>query len=57
MERFDGHVGALQGPLQQRPEIFDGVGVDLSIHVPLSMVDNAMDEIALRPQYEPKSSV
>lgn len=31
--RIDGHVGASDGPLQQRPEVFESVGVDLTVHV------------------------
>jgi len=31
MERFDRHVGALDGALQEIPEVLQPVGVDLSI--------------------------
>src|SRR6478672_790284 len=45
MEWFDGHVGALEGTLEQRPEVLKAVGVDLSVYVRLGMVDNAVDII------------
>ena len=43
MERFNGHVGALKGALQQAPEVLQPVGVDLPINVRLGVVDDVVD--------------
>jgi hypothetical protein len=40
MERFDRHVGATDGALQERPEVLAVVGVDLAVHVGFSVVDD-----------------
>ena len=42
MKRFDAHVGAFDGALQQRPEVLAAVGVDFTVHVGLGMVDDTM---------------
>lgn len=34
MERFDANVGSLKAALQKRPEIFQSVCMNLSVHVP-----------------------
>src|SRR5688572_28965864 len=47
MERFDAHVGALDGALQQRPEIFAAIGVDVPIDVSLGVVDDVMGVVAV----------
>src|SRR5688572_21119181 len=47
MERFDRHVGALEHPLHQRPEILGAVGVDVSLHVRSGVIDNLMFKSAL----------
>ena len=41
MERFDGYVGATDGTLQERPEVFARV-VNLPIDVRLGVVDDVM---------------
>ena len=46
MERFDAHVGALECPLQQAPEVFAAVGVDVSVDVCLSVVDDVVNVVA-----------
>jgi hypothetical protein len=43
MERFDAHVGALDGSLQQRPVVLHAVGVDDAISVLLRVVDDPVD--------------
>jgi hypothetical protein len=40
MERFDAHVGALDRPLQERPEVLAAVGMHVPVNVALGMVDN-----------------
>jgi hypothetical protein len=49
MERFDGHVGAFQGALQQAPEVLHAVGVDLSFRVRLGMIDDIVDVVGRQP--------
>ena len=49
MERFDGNTGAFDGALQQRPEVFEAVGVDLSVHVAFGVVDHLMHIINVQP--------
>src|SRR5688572_13262284 len=48
MERFDGDIRALDGPLQEAPEVFAAVGVDLPVHVFLGVVDKFVGVIALK---------
>ena len=53
---FHTHVGSLNRPLQQRPEVFNPVGVDVALHVGLCVVhewparpgDGAADREGLR---------
>jgi len=45
MERFDRHVGAFQGTLQETPEVLHAVGVDLPIHVCFSVIDHVVNVI------------
>ena len=42
VERFDRHVGALQGTLQEAPEVLQPVGVYLSVNVRLGVVNDVM---------------
>src|ERR1700694_1551463 len=44
MEWLNGNVGSTESPLQETPEVFDAVGVDLSANVGLNMIDNLMHE-------------
>ncbi len=44
MERFDANVSSLNAPLQEAPEVFEGVGVDVSANVFHGMVNNLMEE-------------
>ena len=39
MERFNTHVSSLDGALQQRPEVFQSVGVDVPLRVGLGVVN------------------
>src|SRR5438093_8623740 len=48
MERLDGNVGALQGTLQQAPEVLAAVGVDLTVNIPLSVVDDVVDVVSVQ---------
>jgi hypothetical protein len=49
MERFYGYVGALDGALQQGPEILPIVGVDVAVNVRLGVVDDVVDVFAVPP--------
>ena len=51
MERFNRHVGALDGPLQETPEVLQAISVNLSLHVLFGMVDHAVDT-----EYEEKAT-
>ena len=42
---------SFDGPLEQRPEILDAVGVDLAVHVLLRVVNHATN-VSLAPLYE-----
>lgn len=46
MERLNGDVCALDPALEQRPEVFQPVGMDRTISVALGMVDNLVDVLA-----------
>jgi len=48
VERLDANVGPLDGTLEQRPEILDAGGVDHPVHVLLGVVDNTVDEVAVK---------
>lgn len=48
MERFNRHVGALDGALQQAPEVLAPVGVNLAVYVLFGMVDHAVDEVGVQ---------
>ena len=48
VERFHAHVGSLDSTLEQTPEVFESVGVNLSIHVRLSMVNDLVGESGLQ---------
>ena len=43
MERLDSNVGALQGPLQERPEVFDALGVNLAAHILFNVIYGFVD--------------
>ncbi len=47
MKRLDAHVGSFQSALEQTPEIFQPVSVDLPIDVLLGMVNGLVDEVLL----------
>src|SRR5438132_1327413 len=48
MERFDRDIGALDGALQERPEVFEAVDVDLPIDVSLRVVNDLVDVILVQ---------
>jgi len=54
VERLDRHVGALDGALQERPEVLQAVGVDLAAHVSHAMVDDAVDVFGLKTLVGPR---
>ena len=45
MEGLDVNVGALDGPLQEAPEVLNAVGVNLPVNVPFGMVDDAVNVV------------
>jgi hypothetical protein len=47
MEGFDADVGSFQTALQQRPEIFDPIGVHVPAHVLFGMVDHLMNVFSI----------
>jgi hypothetical protein len=46
MKRFDTNVSAVESALQERPEIFHRVGIDIPIRILNGMVDDGMLEVA-----------
>lgn len=44
MERFHANVGAFESALEQAPKIFESVGVNLPVNIPLGMVNNLVSE-------------
>src|SRR5438105_4460646 len=49
MERFDRHVGTLDGALQEAPEVLAAIGVDFAVHVGFGVVDHAMGVVGVQP--------
>src|SRR5215211_413992 len=49
MKRFDGYVGALDGLLQERPEVLAAVGMHVPINVALGVVDDGMRVLSVQP--------
>src|SRR5713226_1166389 len=49
MKRFHSNVGAAKRSLEQRPEVFHAVDVNLSTHIGLSLVNHVMHEAQLHP--------
>ncbi len=45
MTRFNSNVGSLKSPLQQAPEVFNPIGVNLTVNVSLHVIHNVMDEV------------
>lgn len=43
MPRAFRNVGSAERPLQQRPEVFDGVRVNLSVHVADGVIDHIVN--------------
>jgi len=43
VERLDRYVGALDGTLQETPEVLQAVGVNMSVNVRLGVIDDAVD--------------
>lgn len=46
MERFDAHIGTVYTALQQRPEVFEAVRVDATVHVLYGVVHDLMRVVA-----------
>src|SRR5207247_2059044 len=49
MERLDADVGAAKRALEQRPEVFESVGVDLAARIRLGMVNDIVSVFAREP--------
>ena len=45
MKRLYSNVGSTKAALQERPEVLDSVGVNLTFDIPLNMVDYFMGEL------------
>src|SRR5258707_4042263 len=48
MKRFNAHIGSIDAALQERPEVFDPVRVNLTVNILLSMVDHVMRVFILK---------
>src|SRR5712672_36510 len=48
VERFNRNVRAFQSALEQAPEIFQPVGVNLPVHIALRMVNRLVNEIPIQ---------
>ena len=48
MEWFDTNVGSMQASLQEAPEVFQTVGVNLSANVAFRMVNDFMRELSIQ---------
>src|ERR1043166_8526061 len=42
MKRLNAHIGSVQSALQEGPEVFDGVGMYVSIHVLDGVINDGM---------------
>lgn len=42
MERFNAHISPLEPTLEQAPEVFNGVGVDVAAHIFNGMINDLM---------------
>jgi hypothetical protein len=49
MKRFERYIGALEGALEQRPEVLAPVGVDLPVHVAFGVNDDIVDVVRVQP--------
>ena len=49
MERLNTYIGSTDAALQERPEVFESVGVNLSVNVCARVIDNLMRVIAGEP--------
>src|SRR2546422_704494 len=47
VERLDAHIGSFEATLQETPEVFKPGGVNLSIDVPLCMVNGLVNEVSM----------
>ena len=53
MERLNGHVGPVNGPLHQGPEVLNPVRVDAAPHVLHGVVNDVMQVVGLEPVVTP----
>ncbi len=54
VERVNAHVGAFDGALQERPEVFEAVGVNLPLHISDGMVNDAMSVVGFEALVRPE---
>lgn len=57
VKRLDTDIGAVETTLEQAPEVFDAVGVDLAADVSLSMVVIGVESLPLQFMFEQSFSV
>ena len=48
MKRYDRNVGALNGALRQRPEVFATVGMHVPGHVALGIIDDVVRVVSVK---------
>ena len=48
MERFHANVGSFESALEQAPEVFESVGVNLPVNIRLGMVNDLVRESGLQ---------
>src|SRR5947199_2971050 len=49
MKRLDTDISAVKPALQQAPEVFEGIGVNRTINVGYSMIDDLVGVLAFQP--------
>ena len=53
MERFDGNISPAKVALQQAPEVFESVGMNLPVNIPLCVVNNLMGVLGSPGGHDP----
>lgn len=49
MKRLDAHISSLDPALQEAPEVFDGVGMNVSMHIFNGMINDSVGILVLEP--------
>ncbi len=48
MERLGADIGALESPLEETPEVFESIGMNLPVNVAFGMVNDLVDKILVQ---------